>query len=65
MDYPTIRETIPADKVTVQREDGYLTVTVMDRYGERHRLKLLMRDAILQVENQGITFVSSHENMLK
>jgi hypothetical protein len=65
MDYPTIQETIPADKVAVQRKDGYLTVTVMDRYGERHRLKLLMQDASLQVENQGITFVSSHENMLK
>jgi len=65
MDYPTIRETIPADKVTAQRKDGHLMITVMDRYGERHRLKLLMRDAIFQVENQGITFVSSHENMLK
>ena len=31
MDYPTIQETIPADKVTVQRNDGYLMVTVADR----------------------------------
>ena len=65
MDYPTIRETIPADKVTAERKDGHLMVTVIDRYGERHQLKLLMQEARLQVENQGLTFVSSHENMLK
>ena len=65
MDYPTIRETIPADKLTVEHKDEYLMVTVADRYGERHRLKLLMPNASLQLEDQRIMFASSHENVLK
>ena len=65
MDYSTIRETIPADRVTVQRNDDHLLVTVTDRYGEQHRIKLLMRDASLQVEDQGITFVCPYSNALQ